>query len=45
MPQALTIDRPAKEIVEFATNLRADRVIAGNQGRSSTSELFLRLCI
>ena len=39
--EVVLLGNPAKEIVELATNLKADLVIAGNRGRSSTTELYL----
>ncbi len=35
------LGNPAKEIVEFATYLKADLVLAGTRGRSSTTEPYL----
>jgi nucleotide-binding universal stress UspA family protein len=35
------VGNPAKEIVEFATNMRAQVIVAGTRGRSSASELYL----
>jgi len=35
------VGNPAREIVEFATNLKVDLVVAGTRGRSPERELFL----
>ncbi len=39
--EVVLVGNPAKEIVEFATNMRADVLVAGTRGRSSASELYL----
>ena len=39
--EVVLVGNPAKEIVELATNLRADLIVAGTRGRSSTTELYL----
>jgi nucleotide-binding universal stress UspA family protein len=39
--EVVLVGNPAKEIVEFATNMRADLIVAGTRGRSSAAELYL----
>lgn len=39
--EVVLLGNPAKEIVELATYLKADLVLAGTRGRSLTSELYL----
>jgi nucleotide-binding universal stress UspA family protein len=35
------VGHPAEEIVEFATNLDVDLVVAGTRGRSAEREIYL----
>lgn len=39
--EVILLGNPAREIVEFATNLHVDLVVAGTRGRSPERELFL----
>jgi len=39
--EVVLVGNPAKEIVEFATNLRVDLIVAGTRGRSPERELYL----
>ena len=39
--EVVLVGNPAKEIVELATNIRADLIVAGTRGRSSSAELYL----
>ncbi len=39
--QVTLLGNPAREIVELATNLKVDLVVAGTRGRSPERELFL----
>lgn len=39
--EVVLVGNPAKEIVEFATNLKMDLVVVGTRGRSAARELYL----
>lgn len=39
--EVVLVGNPGKEIVEFATNLSVDLVVAGTRGRSPARELYL----
>ncbi len=39
--EVVLVGTPAKEIVEFATNMRVQLIVAGTRGRSGTKELYL----
>lgn len=39
--EVVLVGNPAKEIVEFATNLSVDLIVAGTRGRSPARELYL----
>jgi len=39
--EVVLVGNPGKEIVEFATNLGVDLIVAGNRGRSAEKELDL----
>lgn len=39
--EVVLVGTPAKEIVEFATNMRAQLIVAGTRGRSPAKELYL----
>jgi nucleotide-binding universal stress UspA family protein len=41
LEEVTLLGNPAKEIVEFATNLEANLVVAGTRGRSAESEHYL----
>jgi nucleotide-binding universal stress UspA family protein len=39
--EVVLVGNPAKEIVEFATNLGVDLIVAGTRGRSPEKQLYL----
>ena len=39
--EVILVGNPAKEIVEFATNLSVDLIVTGTRGRSPARELYL----
>jgi len=39
--EVVLLGNPAKEIVEFATNMRVQLIVAGTHGRSPAKELYL----
>jgi nucleotide-binding universal stress UspA family protein len=41
LEEVVLVGNPGKEIVEFATNLGVQLVVAGTRGRSSAKELYL----
>jgi nucleotide-binding universal stress UspA family protein len=41
MNEVILVGNPAKEIVEFAMNLRVDLIVAGTRGRSPEKEGYL----
>jgi len=39
--EVILVGNPAKEVVEFATNLSVDLIVTGTRGRSPARELYL----
>jgi nucleotide-binding universal stress UspA family protein len=39
--EVVLVGNPAKEIVEFAMNLKVDLIVAGTRGRTAAKELYL----